>query len=87
MPRSGSAQNVRANRGKPEDVYLELKGAEVHLTISNRHYRVRGLERNMSAQQLRVNIMATRDELVHLDTFDLCKANSRTSFIRCHGAL
>lgn len=73
---------VRPPKTKPTDVTLEVKGHEVHLRISDRHYRIRGLERNMSPQQLRVNIMATRDELVHLDTFDLCKAKSRTSFIK-----
>ena len=40
----------------------------------------------MSPQQLRVNILATRDELVHMDTFDLCKAKSRTSFIKATAA-
>jgi len=70
------------NTNKKADVTIETKGDEVHLSISNRRYRIRGLEKNNSSQQLKVNILATRDELVHLDTFDLYKARSRTSFIK-----
>jgi hypothetical protein len=40
------------------------------------------LEKNHSSQQLKVNILATRDDLVHLDTLDLYKARSRGSFIK-----
>jgi len=43
---------------------------------------VRGLEKNHSSQQLKVNILVNRDELVHLDTLDLYKARSRTMFIK-----
>ena len=54
------------------DVVLETKGDEVHLSFEGqRRYRIRGLERNHSSQQLKVNILAARDELVHLDTLDL----------------
>ena len=31
---------------------------------------------------LKVNLMASRDDLVHMDTLDLVKARSRTSFIK-----
>ena len=82
MPSKNSTPPVRANTAKPKDVNVEVKGNEVHLAIDTRCYRIRGLEKNMSAHQLRVNILATRDDLVHMDTFDLCKAKSRTSFIK-----
>ncbi len=68
---------------------METKGDEVHLSFEGqRRYRIRGLERNHSSQQLKVNILAARDgcpgdsPLVHLDTLDLFKARSRTSFIK-----
>ncbi len=76
-------KNTKPKNTKPvSDVTVETKGDEVHLSIGTRHYRVRGLEKNHSSQQLKVNVLATRDELVHLDTFDLCKARSRVSFIK-----
>lgn len=64
------------------DIVIESKGDEVHLRIDARQYRIRGLEKNHSSQQLKVNILARRDELVHLDTLDLFKARSRNSFIK-----
>ena len=82
-----TAQNVRAQSVKSTnprtDVVLETKGDEVHLAFDGqRRYRIRGLDRNHSSQQLKVNILAARDELVHLDTLDLFKARSRNSFIK-----
>ncbi len=68
---------------KTSDVMLETKGDEIHLSFGGlRRYRIRGMEKNHSSQQLKVNILAARDELVHLDTLDLYKARSRTSFIK-----
>ena len=82
-----TAQNVRAQSVKRKnaktDVVLETIGDEVHLSFDGqRRYRIRGLERNHSSQQLKVNILAAHDELVHLDTLDLFKARSRNSFIK-----
>ena len=61
---------------------IEVKDHEVTITRDDRRYRIRGLDRNMSLCQLKVNIMASRDELVHLDTLDLVKARSRAAFIK-----
>jgi len=81
MPRKKPAPTVRADNPKQEAT-LETKGDEVHVTIDTRRYRIRGLQKNLSPHQLRVNILATRDDLVHMDTFDLCKAKSRASFVK-----
>jgi hypothetical protein len=74
---------------KTSDVVLETTGDEIHLSFGGlRRYRIRGLEKNHSSQQLKVNVLAVRDgcagdsPLVHLDTLDLYKARSRTSFIK-----
>lgn len=61
---------------------VEVNGPDIHVMIDNRRYRVRGLERNMSLHQMKVNVLATRGELVHMDTFDLCRARSRAGFIK-----
>ena len=78
---------MRAQTVKPTnpttDVVLKTVGDEVHLSFDGqRRYRIRGLERNHSSQQLKVNILAGRDEQVYLDTLDLYKARSRNSFIK-----
>ena len=79
-----TAQPVCAPPTEPQtEVLLETIGDEIHLTFDGkRRYRIRGLERNHSSQQLKVNILAVRDELVYLDTLDLFKARSRNSFVK-----
>jgi len=86
MPHSTTAPPVRAHtanpNGKPSEIAVETNGHDVHVTIDTRRYRIRGLEKNLSPHQLRVNILAQRDDLVHMDTFDLFLAKSRVSFIK-----
>lgn len=82
MPRQASAPAVRAADNNAHDVQLETRGQEVHLSIGTRRYRVRGLEKNLSLQQLRINLLAARDKLVHLDTFDLYSAKARAAFLK-----
>lgn len=82
-----TADRIQAKTKPKADVVLETKGDEVHLSFdSQRRYRIRGLEKNNSSQQLKVNILVSRDELVHLDTLDLFKARSRNSFIKATAA-
>ncbi|WP_153558977.1 hypothetical protein [Roseimaritima sediminicola] len=61
---------------------LTIADDSLHFTRDDRHYRVRGLEKNRSACTLKVNLMVSRDSLVHLDSLDLVKARSRASFIK-----
>ncbi len=51
--------------------------------FGERRYRVRGLEKNLSLQSLKVNLLVshTSQELVHVDTLDLYSARSRASYI------
>jgi DNA primase len=64
----------------PLDIVVEASA--VVITRGDRRYRIRGLERNMSSLSLKVNITASREELIHVDTVDLYKAPSRASFQR-----
>ena len=65
---------------------IKIEESEVIFTCDDRRYRVRGLQKNTNPCSLKVNIMASRDELVHLDSLDLVKARSRASFIKAAGA-
>jgi DNA primase catalytic core len=60
-------------------------GAEQEHVISfgERRYRIRGLEKNLSLQSLKVNLLVTHtsQELVHVDTLDLYSARARSSYI------
>jgi DNA primase len=70
------------------EVQAEVKDQETIISIGDRRYRVRGLERNMSYDQLKVNLLVMRvapdgEALpgVHVDTFDLYAAKARKQFI------
>ncbi|QDV44438.1 DNA primase [Stieleria neptunia] len=61
---------------------LIIEDNQIIFIRDDRRYRIRGLEKNKSTLTLKVNLMASRDDLVHMDTLDLVKARSRTSFIK-----
>jgi DNA primase catalytic core len=66
----------------PADVDAEVHDGQVELTLGNRHYRVRGLGKNMSYEQMKVNILVSKGDAVHVDTFDLYNARCRASFVK-----
>jgi len=58
------------------------------MTFADRRYRVRGLDKNLSYEVLKVNVLASRSsidshgESVHVDTFDLYQARHRATFVK-----
>jgi DNA primase catalytic core len=54
---------------------------EHHFTFGERRYRVRGLEKNLSLQSLKISLLVSQEDLVHVDTLDLYAARVRASFI------
>jgi hypothetical protein len=63
------------------DVELVEDENQLHLTIGDRTYRVRGLEKNLSYGALKVNLMARYGDLFHVDTLDLYQARQRSAFV------
>ena len=55
--------------------------ASIVFTLGERRYRVRGLEKNLSLQSLKVNCWSAQGDLVHVDTLDLYAARARGGFI------
>jgi DNA primase catalytic core len=54
---------------------------EHHFIFGERRYRVRGLEKNLSLQTLKINLLVSQDDQVHVDTLDLYAARARGGFI------
>lgn len=52
------------------------------LTLGERVYVVRGIEKNTSYEQLRVSVRATHGDFFHLDTVDLAADKQRVSWIK-----
>jgi hypothetical protein len=69
MSDSSSALAVRADN-------------DLTFIYDDRHWRVRGLDKQLSCQRLKVNLMVSRRELVHIDTLDLYAARTRRMFIK-----
>jgi DNA primase catalytic core len=66
---------------KPE-IPAEVKEDEVIIAFGDRRYRVRGLDKNTGLNQLKVNVLVSKDEALHVDSFDLYAAKARYGFIR-----
>jgi DNA primase len=65
----------------PKDVDADIKEDEVVMTLGDRRYRVRGWTKNLSFDQLRVNVMVSNERGLFVDTFDLYAAKHRRTFI------
>ncbi len=68
-------------------VQAEIRDDEVVLHFSDRRYRIRGLGKNAGFEQLKVNVLVSRDTGLpdtgfHVDTLDLYAAKQRAAFIR-----
>ena len=69
------------------DVPVELRGEDVLIRLGDREYRVRGLQKNTSADLLRVNLRvlstnAQGDVALHVDTLELNASRQRMAYIK-----
>ena len=65
----------------PPSVAAEVDEREVTIALGDRRYRIRGLHKNLSYEQLKVNVLVSRGEHVHIDSFDLYQSRPRQTFI------
>lgn len=66
---------------------FEMRGEDVLLRFGDREYRVRGLQKNMSGDILRINLRvmgvnAYGDMALHVDTLELNAARPRMAFVK-----
>ncbi|WP_017324967.1 CHC2 zinc finger domain-containing protein [Synechococcus sp. PCC 7336] len=60
----------------------EIQEHEIKLSFGTRHYRIRGLDKNLSYDQLKLNLLIRRDKTFHVDTLDLYNARHRSAFLK-----
>lgn len=65
-----------------EDLAHEVQGADLMLALEDRTYRVRGWEKPLNPETLKVNLMVSKGERFHVDSLDLYQAKARTAFVR-----
>ncbi len=70
----------------PTDDELILAEEQLLFHCDDRRWRIRGLEKNASLVRLQVNLMVSRDGLMHLDCLDLVKAAGRGAFVKAAAA-
>jgi len=63
------------------NIEAQINDDEIVLCLGDRRYRIRGLQKNLSVNQLKVNVLVSRDDAIHIDTFDLYAHKPRLSFI------
>ncbi len=67
------------------DIAAEVSDDEIVVSFASgadtRRYRVRGLAKNLSAEVLKVNVLASKGEAYHVDSFDLYAARARAHYI------
>jgi DNA primase catalytic core len=68
-----------------DDLAHEIQGKDLLLTLEERRYRVRGWEKPLNPETLKVNLMVTKGARFHVDTLDLYQAKARAAFIRQAG--
>lgn len=61
---------------------IETSEQQAVIGLGDRRYRVRGLAKNLSADTLKVNVLASRGDVMHLDTLDLYAAKARAVFVK-----
>ncbi|MGH8050766.1 MAG: toprim domain-containing protein, partial [Arenimonas sp.] len=61
---------------------VEIDQKELRLTLGDREYTVRGIEKNLSYEQLKVWLRARRGNFVHVDTVELYQAKQRAAWAK-----
>ncbi|WP_395795713.1 CHC2 zinc finger domain-containing protein, partial [Aquimonas sp.] len=61
---------------------VDIDDKELRLTLGDRAYTVRGIEKNLSYEQLKVWLRVSRGDHVHVDTVELYAAKQRAAWLK-----
>jgi DNA primase catalytic core len=59
----------------------EIGARDITARFGERRYRVRGFDRNLAVDVMKVNLLAADGDVFHVDTFDLYSAKARANFV------
>ena len=68
-----------------DEIPFEIQGQDLLLTLEERRYRVRGWQKPLNPETLKVNLMVSKGERFHVDTLDLYQAKARAAFVKQAG--
>jgi hypothetical protein len=64
------------------DIPVDVRERDVVLNFGPRRYRIRGLSKNLAFEIMRVNVMVSCGEALHVDTLDLYQSKVRGVFVK-----
>src|SRR5205814_1194078 len=67
------------------DTPAEQNDTDLVLVYGERRYRVRGWKKPLNPEALKVNLLASKAERFHVDSFDLYNAKARAAFVKQAG--
>lgn len=67
------------------DIPTEQSDSELVLSFGTRRYRIRGWKKPLNPEALKVNLLVSKDERFHVDSFDLYQAKARAAFVKQAG--
>ena len=74
--------STRIPAAPKDNIEAEIKDNEINLVFGDRHYRVRGLNKNQSDEIIKISLKVNQGEAWHLDTLDICQLKARNSYIK-----
>jgi DNA primase len=80
-----AAEPVASGAAPPESILeapIEIRGDEIAIVQGDRRYRIRGMARNLSSDALKVNLLVSRGDAIHVGTLDLNVDRQRAAFIK-----
>ncbi|MET3109536.1 DNA primase, partial [Oxalobacteraceae bacterium GrIS 1.18] len=67
------------------DTPVEQNDTDLILAYGERRYRIRGWKKSLNPEALKVNVLVSKDDHFHVDSFDLYQAKARAAFIKQAG--
>lgn len=67
------------------DTPAEQTDTDLILLFGDRRYRIRGWKKPLNPEALKINLLASRGERFHIDSFDLYNAKARAAFVKQAG--
>ena len=63
------------------DIPMQETDNEIVFTLGDRHYRVKGFDKTLVSDALKVNLMASKNDEYHMDKLDLYASKQRQVFV------
>ncbi len=65
----------------PSNINVVTQGTDIFITLENRVYRARGTHKNTDPTQLKIQLMVSQNDHMHMDRLDLTSSKQRQVFI------